>query len=791
MQAPARPAEFELAALTVFTAAMDRDVAERESWLIAECNSNAALLARVRDLIAADAANLSVWGTGGIDASPHAPSVPPPQVGVYRLEELIGAGGMGSVYRARRNDGLFEQTVAIKFIRPLDRAVEPLIDAERKLLARMEHPGIARIIDGGSTANGLHYLVMEFVSGVALDHYATENKLNARERVVLMREVCAGVAHAHQHLVVHCDIKPANVLVTGEGHPKLIDFGVARIQDVADPRPEGFTRAYTSPQRLAGAPAVVTDDVYSLGVTLCELLADRLQGDLAAIGRKATATLPDERYASVGALDDDLRRWLECRPVEAAGGAWRYRTLKLVERHPWRVAAASFAALGLIVALAVIATLYARADAARQDAERRFGEVRALANYMLFDLDRQLEATPGTTQTRREMVGRGQQYLDALAATAGDNAELQREVAVGLARLAEVQGVPGKAHVGEPAAAKANLERAERMLVELTARAPREMGWQRDLGRVRYLLALVYGAQDNNEAGQLEKARQAEANLLTALAGVERWSPVPADLAELHTLLTSSRLTQADVFKWREQYAAAASLQEQEEARLMALPAAVRQAMEFEYQSGRPAMMLGDSLFYLGRLEDALAAYRRATVRFEQGLVRTPRHRRLMDGVLIGYWSIAGTLDEMGRHDQALIADDRAVAMGERLVELDPENVEAWRMRDMARGQRALTLASLGRHMEAIRMIEQSVHERQERALQLPDDAERARDAAVPLRNLAQVYRDYGDGAGSCRALRQAFDSWTRIERHWGLSEFDRKNELAAVQLQLAGCPGL
>ena len=104
-----------------------------------------------------------------------------------------------------------------------------------------------------------------------------------------MREVCAGVAHAHQHLVVHCDIKPANILVTDEGHPKLIDFGVARIQDVTDARPEGFTRAYTSPQRLAGAPAVVTDDVYSLGVTLCELLAGKLQGDLAAIGRKATA----------------------------------------------------------------------------------------------------------------------------------------------------------------------------------------------------------------------------------------------------------------------------------------------------------------------------------------------------------------------------------------------------------------------------------------------------------------------------------------------------------------------
>jgi tetratricopeptide (TPR) repeat protein len=162
-----------------------------------------------------------------------------------------------------------------------------------------------------------------------------------------------------------------------------------------------------------------------------------------------------------------------------------------------------------------------------------------------------------------------------------------------------------------------------------------------------------------------------------------------------------------------------------------------------------------------------------------------------MDGVLIGYWSIAGTLDEMGHHEHALVADDRAVAMGERLVDLDPENVEAWRMRDMARGQRALTLASLGRQQEAIRLIEDSVHERQERARQLPGDAERARDAAVPLRNLAQIYWDNGDRAGSCRALRQALDSWTQIEHHWGLTEFDRKNELAAVKVQLTRCPAI
>ena len=301
----------------------------------------------------------------------------------------------------------------------------------------------------------------------------SERKLDIRRRVELQREVCAGVAHAHQHLVVHCDIKPANIIVTLEGRPKLIDFGVARIQDVADARPEGFTRAYTSPQRLNGAPATVADDVYSLGVILRELLTGtpvetdeklrQLPPELFAIIEKSTAEQTEARYASVAALDDDLRRWLECRPVAAMGDDWTYRSWKLVQRHPWRVAAATLALVSLIGALAIIATLYAGANAARIEAEHRFSEVRALANYMLFDLDSRLETHPRDhTGTPRD--GRSQ---PAISGRIGRNR--RRQFWTCSAKWLWVwrvwprcKGVPGKAHVGEPAAAKANLERAER-----------------------------------------------------------------------------------------------------------------------------------------------------------------------------------------------------------------------------------------------------------------------------------------------------------------------------------------
>lgn len=807
MAEPARSPNLELAALTLFAEALDRDEAARDAWVAAECGTNVALLERVRQLLVADASSFATLDRNSTQDEEQT-LLPPAQVGTYRLAELIGAGGMGSVYRAQRCDGLFEQAVAIKFIRPLQGLAAPLVDAERKLLARMEHPGIARILDGGLTENGLHFLVMEYVSGRALDQYANEQELGVRERIGLLREVCAAVAHAHQNLVVHCDIKPANILVTAEGRPKLIDFGVARIQDAIDSRPQGFTRAYTSPQRLAGEQAVVNDDVYSLGVVVHELVTGSLpetpsnsrplRGELAAIVRKAMAYDPAQRYASVGALNDDLQNWLECRPVTAAGDDWRYRTRKLVQRRPWRVAAAAVAAIGLVAALTIIATLYTRANFARVEAERRFGEVRSLANYMLFDLDKRLENTPGNTQARREMVGRSQKYLDALGETAGDNVELQREVAVGLARLAEVQGVPGRAHVGDSGAAQKNLERAERMLEKITAAHPERPEWLRDLGRVRYLLALVYGGVSNDYARQLQKAREAQGNLLAALSSAQpetapsaataHWRASPADLGDLNTLLTSARLTEADVYRSREQYDRAATLQQGEEQRLLALPAEARKAMDFDYQSGRPAALLGDSLYYLGRYDDSLAAYHRAVQRFEHGLQAAPHHRKLLEALLLGYWSISGTLNDSGRPKEALAPAEQATAIGERLLELDPENVEAWRMRDTARGQRAMVLANLGRHDEAIRVTEQGIAEKIERARLAPEDAERARDVAVPLRNLAAIYRDKGDVAGSCRVLHQAVDSWTQLDHRWGLTAYDRKNELSVVQAELARC---
>lgn len=798
----------ERAALDVFCDAVEHDRASLDAWLAERCAGQATLLARVRELLAADAAAATpgpafeeTWvGNRGLRPMPP----PPAQIGPYRLDELIGTGGMGAVYRAHRNDGLFDQQVAVKFVRSFSAPgqVDALIDAERRLLARMQHPGIARILDGGSTEQGSHYLVMEFVEGQPLDDYADAARPGLPQQVGLLRQVCAAVAHAHGHGVIHNDLKPANILVTAAGQVKLVDFGVARLKDVLDiDLPQGYTPGYTSPQRVAGGPPTASDDVYSLGVVMCQLATgvppgpmppfpdERILGaELAAIARKALAQDPALRYASVAAFDDDLFRWTGQRPVSAMPDDWRYRLRKLIQRHPWRVAATGTATLGVLVSLVVIATLYSRAEMARIAAEHRFSELRELANYMIFDLDRRLETLPGTTASRRELVGRGQKYLDALGRTAPADSELQREVAVGLTRLAEVQGVPGRAHVGEIAAARTNLERAEAMLIAGRHDEPGQWTWRRDLAQVRYLLALVYGGRDNDNERQLAKAVQAESDVASALRDAQALSVSGQPLAGLHELLTSVRLVQADAHKWLKAIDVAHKLQSSEEQRLLALPADLRAQMDFDFQVGRLALLSGDSLYYLDRKPEALAAYRRGAASFDKALAHQPSNRKRIEGAIHAHWYLASVRSELGDPNGALDDSDTALRIVERLLQLDPDNLEARRIGEAVSGDRAGILSAAGRHDDAIRLVESNLVVREARITRQPDDAEALRDLAVPLRTLADIYERKGDRVGACKVLGRAHEVWTQVDRRFGLGDFDRKNELAVVEMRLERC---
>lgn len=381
------------------------------------------------------------------------------QVGQYVIEAELGRGGMGSVWRARRADGRFEGYVAIKLLHLtwLGRAGEQRFLLEGRLLAQLDHPNIARLIDAGVVDGGQPYLVLEHIEGEAIDAYCNRASLDIGARVKLFLDATAAVAHAHRHLIVHRDLKPSNVLVTREGTVKLLDFGIAKLLDAgAESAPtqtlmQGLTPQYAAPEQLLGHPVTTATDVYALGLMLYVLLTGRhpfessappaassgaqlvravltetpprasaaaaripgrgraLRGDLDNILAKMLEKEPADRYGSVGALADDLRRYLGNEPVQARPFTAGYRVRKFVRRHRVGVATALSIAAALI-AMTVFAsrqTLEARAqrDHALAEAQR----AQAQADLTEFVIGDSLSRIPGDTVRMR--LDRARQFI--------------------------------------------------------------------------------------------------------------------------------------------------------------------------------------------------------------------------------------------------------------------------------------------------------------------------------------------------------------------------------------------
>lgn len=291
------------------------------------------------------------------------------RLGVWKVLEPVGEGGGGAVYRAVRDDGLYEQEVAIKVLGALDARAHSRFEAERRRLARMQHPGIARIVDGGVQEDGQPWLAMEFVEGTTIDRYVEQRHLTPAARITLLLDLCAAVAHAHRNLTVHSDIKAANVLVDGAGAVRLIDFGIATSLSGEGDEGRAFTLATAAPEQLRGEVVTVGVDVFALGVLLHQLLTGRLpereadasmraddaalaSAELSAIIARCLAPEPQERYPSVDALAAELRAVLEHRPVQARGDSRAYRLTCFLRRNALSSGLAGVAVLALLGGLA-------------------------------------------------------------------------------------------------------------------------------------------------------------------------------------------------------------------------------------------------------------------------------------------------------------------------------------------------------------------------------------------------------------------------------------------------------
>ncbi len=414
-------------------------------------------------------------------------------IGSYRIVSVIGRGGMGTVYLAERADGEIQQRVAVKLLRAeehqsvwLDR-----FRKERQLLASLQHPSIVHVIDAGHTADGRPFLVMEHVDGVAIDAYAAE--IEVRDRLNLFLRVCQGVSHAHRRLIIHCDLKPSNILVDQSGQPKLLDFGIARLLDeagVATQTGEALlTPDYASPEQRAGQAQTTATDVYSLGAVLYNLLAGvapprnaagaakketvapsrlnpKVPVDVDFIVAKALRIEPEERYASVDEFAADVRAALEWRPVEARGGDVRYRTGRFLRRHWVPAIAAALVIVSLSTGLVI-------ANRQRIIAERRFGQLRHLANNVI-DLDRVIRNLPGSVDARQRLVSVSLDYLEGLAPDAKGNLDLAQEIAKGYWRLGRIQGVNNEINLGDLVKAEDSLTKAEASIENVLASRPRD-----------------------------------------------------------------------------------------------------------------------------------------------------------------------------------------------------------------------------------------------------------------------------------------------------------------------------
>jgi len=437
--------------------ALEMEAGERAAWLAGLRSEDAALAAEIEALLAEHGA---LDREGFLERSASAGTATPPSlaglvVGAYTLRTPLGQGGMGSVWLADRTDGRFTGRAAVKLLNAslIGHEGERRFRREGSILARLRHPGIARLSDAGMSPLGQPYIVLEHVDGVPIDRYCETHGLDLEKRLRLFLDVLEAVAHAHANLIVHRDIKPQNVLVDADGKVRLLDFGVAKL---IDPGPEsdvtatreggaGLTPDFAAPEQVTGGDVTTATDVYGLGALLYLLLAGRLPlegssvtpvdriraivevepppmsevagsrrtalvGDLDNVVAKALRKRPEERYPSVAAFADDVRRYLNHQPVSARAVSPAYRAAKFVRRHRTGVALAALALTGAVVLTAGIAWQAHEASRQRDAARAQLGRANAARDFMEFLLS--AAQTGGAKPAVGDLLEQGKAVID-------------------------------------------------------------------------------------------------------------------------------------------------------------------------------------------------------------------------------------------------------------------------------------------------------------------------------------------------------------------------------------------
>jgi serine/threonine protein kinase len=739
----------------IFHAALAQESDQLKAFLDERCAGDEVLRRQVEELLVAHRqaggfieTPLATLASSGIADDSETDLLIGQIIGHYRISKRIGAGGMGAVYLAGRADQQYEKLVAIKIIkRGMDTdSVLRHFRNERQILANFDHPNIARLLDGGVTESGLPYFVMEYVEGLPIDAYCEARALSIVERLKLFREVCAAVSYAHRHTVVHRDIKPSNLLVTSDGTPKLLDFGIAKIvQPSAGMEPLAtmtglrlMTPEYASPEQVRGQPVTTATDVYSLGVVLYQLLTGQkpyrlktrtteeisraiieqepqrpstaiakgdgssksqtpnpklLRGDLDNIVLMALRKEPERRYQSVEQFSGDIRRHLEALPVRARKDTLAYRSAKFVRRNTAATAAAALVFLTLLGG--IIATTW-QARVATQEkarAERRFNDVRQLAHSVLFDYHDAIKDLPGATRVRERLVKDALNYLDSLATEARGDPALQRELAAAYERVGDVRGGESNGSLGDIAGAVESYAKALKIREALVAQNPNDAQARRGLAvshqRIGY--RLLDTEEINNGFEHLRKA-------LALYLDLTREQPANEDLqlelAQTGIQLGKAMMHRNDIAAALEQCRTALAICEK-------LVDAHPQDQRYRHDLWSSQDRVGYMLFLEDHAVEAIEANRKALALGEALLTEDPVNAEYRRRLVVTYQH-AADYRQLNDKRGALEYFRKAATLDEELLVADPGN--ALTRKDLAYTHKRIadSLVDLDDHSQAL-----------------------------------------------------------------------------------------
>jgi tetratricopeptide (TPR) repeat protein len=699
----------------IFLVAAEKKREDRSRYIDDVCAGNEELKREVESLLAHENTGAPALKSAVRDAD-HKLTLPRDKyvgsrIGPYRIVRQLGHGGMALVYLAVRSDEHYFQTVAIKLVRSSE-----LINrfrAERQILANLTHPNIAAILDGGSTEDGTPYLVMEFIEGESIVDYARSHALSTRKRIALFRSVCLAVHYAHQKLVIHRDIKPGNIMVTPDGTPKLLDFGIAKLlvpellpSDATLTLAESrvMTPAYASPEQVRGDYITTATDVYSLGVVLFELLVGRppystkswswrelervvghepvpkpsqltdvppkiareLRGDLENIILMSMRKEPLRRYQSAEQLAEDLSRYLERQPVIAREDKAFYRAGKFIQRHKTLVGA-----VAALLAALICGTVTTAWQAHK--AQHRVKELQTLVDSVIVTTNYDIANLPQSTELRAAMLTSTLNNLDKLTKDPDIAPQLLIQIAHAYARVGEIQGGPSTANLGRPDAALSSLEKA----LHVARQVAQQNG--SDPEAMRLLIQAHY------ELGQMEnyvgKADEAEQHITIALRLARPYQAAAPSDEGRRQFLAAALTGVADL--------QIASQQVREALTNYREALAVLDGAEFRGRSPKTLQIVGTihnsiglALTETGPLSDALEALRHAAEIREWLIREYPANLTYQRNLLITDLRIARVLGgtefaSMGDAVSASMYIAKARSIAERLAQLDSNNAQA------------------------------------------------------------------------------------------------------------------